>query len=163
MRILFVCLGNICRSPTAEGVMRDLVARSEQVPEVKLDSAGTGAWHIGSQPDRRARTAARARGIELAGAARQIEVEDFREFDLIIAMDSSNRANLLALAPDEAARAKVRLLREFDPQRQARLDVPDPYEGGPEGFELVLDMIEAACAGLLAEVSRGQAQPRAEV
>jgi protein-tyrosine phosphatase len=161
VRIRFVCLGNICRSPTAEGVMRDLLARSEPAPDVELDSAGTGAWHIGSQPDRRARAAARARGIELAGQARQIEAGDFREFDLIIGMDRSNRASLLALAPDEAARSKVRLLREFDPRSQAGPDVPDPYEGGPEGFELVLDMVEAACEGLLAELSAAQALPQA--
>ena len=154
-RILFVCLGNICRSPTAEGVMKAKLLAEEEPLNVRLDSAGTGAWHLGSPPDARARAAAGARGIELAGRARLVREEDFHESDLIVAMDRYNREELLALAPDEGSRTKVRLLREFDPQRPGSLDVPDPYERGPEGFELVLDLVQAACAGLLGELRAG--------
>ena len=154
-RILFVCLGNICRSPTAEGVMQAQLAAQDPPLNVRLDSAGTGAWHIGSAPDGRARAAARGRGIELGGRARQVSEEDFRESDLIVAMDRYNREALLAMAPDQRCRAKVRLLREFDPQNPGSLDVPDPYEGGPEGFERVLDLVEAACGGLLGQLRSG--------
>jgi protein-tyrosine phosphatase len=154
MRILFVCLGNICRSPTAEGVMRRLVVEEGLDGHVALDSAGVGAWHVGKPPDERATGAARRRGTVLEGAARQVQPADFAAFDLLLAMDRSNLEDLLALAPDEASRAKVRLLREFDPASAGApdLDVPDPYYGGADGFDTVLDQVEAACAGLLAEV-----------
>src|SRR4030088_3162180 len=115
VRLLFVCLGNICRSPTAEGVMRSLVARAGLEQSVELDSAGTGGWHIGSAPDERATAAAGARGIALEGCARQVAAEDFLDFDLLITMDSSNARELRRLARDEQQRARVRLLREFDP------------------------------------------------
>ena len=149
MRILFVCMGNICRSPTAEGVMRRLVEDAGLADRISVESAGTGAWHAGNPPDRRATVAARRRGIALAGAARQVTPEDFRDFDLLIAMDRENLRDLLALAPDEAGSEKVRLLREFDPASEGDLDVPDPYYGGDDGFEHVLDLVEAACRGLL--------------
>ncbi len=154
MRLLFVCLGNICRSPTAEGVMRTVVAEAGLQDSVELDSAGTGAWHLGSPPDARASATAQARGIELRGAARQVDEGDFDDFDLLLAMDRSNMDDLLALAPDDQARARVRLLREFDPASEDAedLDVPDPYYGGSEGFEEVLDLVLAACDGLLAEL-----------
>jgi low molecular weight protein-tyrosine phosphatase len=154
VNILFVCLGNICRSPTAEGVMRKLVAEAGLRREVELDSAGTGGWHVGEPPDSRAREAARRRGIELRSVARRVRAEDFERFDLILAMDGSNRHALRRLAPDERAREKVRLLREFDPDSAglANLDVPDPYYDGEHGFETVLDQVEAACAGLLEHV-----------
>jgi protein-tyrosine phosphatase len=158
--LLFVCLGNICRSPTAEGVMRDLVERAGLQDSVLVDSAGTGAWHVGSPPDSRARAVARARGIALDGAARQVRGEDFLDFDLVLAMDSENLRDLRAMAPGEAERQKLRLLREFDPASAAAgdLDVPDPYYGAAGGFEEVLDLVQAACAGLLAEVrARGAA------
>lgn len=135
--------------------MKAQVLAQEEPLNVWLDSAGTGAWHLGSPPDRRARAAARARGIELGGRARLVCEQDFRESDLIVAMDRYNREELLAMAPDEASRAKVRLLREFDPQTPRSLDVPDPYERGPEGFELVLDLVQAACAGLLEQLRAG--------
>ncbi len=154
MRVLFVCLGNICRSPTAEGVMRALVTEAGLQDEIELDSAGTGAWHVGEPPDARATTAALAHGIVLDGAARQVRVADFERFDLILAMDGSNLHALRQLAPDDEAREKVRLLREFDPASAdlSDLDVPDPYYDSQRGFEIVLDQVQAACEGLLERV-----------
>ncbi|MEA2444674.1 MAG: low molecular weight protein-tyrosine phosphatase [Thermoleophilales bacterium] len=156
MRILFVCLGNICRSPTAEGVMRHLVREEGLEDEIEIDSAGTGGWHVGAPPDERATAAAGRRSIVLDGAARRFSPEDFARFDLILAMDADNARDLLALAPSEEAAAKVRLLREFDPAGDGSgdLDVPDPYYGGPDGFDEVLDMIDAATRGLLEHVRR---------
>ena len=152
MRILFVCMGNICRSPTAEGVMRRLLRDAGL--DVEVESAGTGGWHAGEPPDERAAAAAARRGVTLEGAARQIAPEDFRRFDLLVALDRANLRELLALAPDEEAAEKVRLLREFDPATAGGgdLDVPDPYYGGDRGFETVLDQVEAACRGLLDEL-----------
>ncbi len=153
MRILFVCLGNICRSPTAEGVMRELVRSAGLEDSIELDSAGTGAWHVGHSPDPRAAAAARGRGIALSGKARRVSAADFVDFDLILAMDRANLRDLQALAPPEA-RSRVRLLREFDPAGATGddLDVPDPYHGEAGGFEEVLDLVQAACAGLLEEI-----------
>jgi protein-tyrosine phosphatase len=133
--------------------MRALVREAGLEDSIVLDSAGTGGWHVGSPPDERATETARARGIALEGAARQARAEDFEGFDLIVAMDSSNLADLQRIAPGEEAREKLRLLREFDPASTGLgdLDVPDPYYGGPRGFEDVLDLVGAACAGLLAE------------
>ena len=152
--ILFVCMGNICRSPTAEAVMGGLLADAGLDGAVEVDSAGTGGWHVGDPPDPRSVAAAARRGIVVAGAARQIGAEDFERFDMLIAMDRGNARELLAGAPREAAAGKVRLLREFDPASDASgdLDVPDPYYGGPEGFDRVLDLVDAACRGLLADV-----------
>ena len=151
MRLLFVCLGNICRSPTAEGVMRHLLVEEGLVEAVELDSAGTGDWHVGHAPDHRSAGAAAGRGIELTGAARQVAPADFESFDLILAMDRSNHDDLLALAPHDDARERVRLLREYDPEAVAagEFEVPDPYYGGDDGFEDVLDLVTRACKGLL--------------
>jgi protein-tyrosine phosphatase len=156
IRILFVCLGNICRSPTAEGVMRELVREAGLEDVIELDSAGTGAWHVGEPPDERATETAHARGIALEGAAREVRAEDFDDFDLILAMDSSNLTDLRQIARDDQAREKVRLLRGFDPASAGSgdLDVPDPYYGGPRGFEDVLDLVQAACVGLLDAAAR---------
>jgi protein-tyrosine phosphatase len=150
-RVLFVCLGNICRSPTAEGVMRTLVSDAGLRDSVQVESAGTGAWHVGSPPDGRASEAARARGVELEGHARQVRAEDFEQFDLLLAMDGENLRELRAQARDDEERAKVRLLREFDPASAGAgdLDVPDPYYGGANGFDEVFELVHAACAGLL--------------
>jgi low molecular weight protein-tyrosine phosphatase len=156
VRILFVCLGNICRSPTAEGAMRKLL---EEAPvSIEVDSAGTGAWHVGHAPDPRAVAAAARRGITLESVARRVGEKDFERFDLILAMDGSNLHDLRQLAPDEPARQKVRLLREFDPASAglADLDVPDPYYDSERGFELVLDQVQAACRGLLAWVQASE-------
>ena len=154
MRILFVCMGNICRSPTAEGVMRGLLRAEGLEQSVEIESAGTGGWHAGSAPDARAVAAARSRDIVIEGEARQVTAEDFERFDLLLAMDRDNERDLLDAAPDDAGRAKVRLLRAYDPESAAAedLDVPDPYYGGPHGFDRVLDQVEAACRGLLDEV-----------
>ena len=151
MRLLFVCLGNICRSPTAEGVMRHLLVAEGLADAVVLDSAGTGDWHVGNAPDRRSAGAAAERGIELTGCARQVMPDDFEAFDLILAMDRSNHDDLHALAPDDDARDRIRLLREYDPDAVAagELEVPDPYYGGTDGFDHVLDVVTRACEGLL--------------
>jgi protein-tyrosine phosphatase len=144
-------MGNICRSPTAEGVMRSLVREAGLEDEFEIDSAGTGSWHVGNPPDTRATESARRRGITLEGAARRVTRDDFERYDLLLAADRENLAELRALAPNEESRSKARLLREFDPDSEGApdLDVPDPYYGGPDGFEEVLDLVEAACRGLL--------------
>ena len=131
--------------------MRHLLEREGLAGEVELDSAGTGAWHAGSPPDARATVAARARGIVLEGAARQITEDDFDDFDLILCADAENVAALRAVAPP-GTEDRIRLLRSFDPASDGDLDVPDPYYGGDQGFEDVLDQVEAACRGLIAEL-----------
>lgn len=158
VRVLFVCLGNICRSPTAEGVMRMLVEREGLQSAIHVESAGTGGWHVGSPPDARAAEAARARGVALDGTARQVRAQDFDDFDLLVAMDGENQRALRTLAPGEQEREKVRLLREFDPASASMdagtgdLDVPDPYYGGAGGFDEVFELVQAACEGLLAQI-----------
>ena len=149
--VLFVCTGNICRSPTAEGAFRTLLAANGLAASVAADSAGTGSWHVGEPPDARAREAALRRGIDISDQrARQVRAEDFDRFDLILAMDQSHFQQLQRLCPD-SQRHRLRLFLDFAPAFGIR-DVPDPYYGGPDGFEIVLDMIEAANAGLLAEI-----------
>jgi protein-tyrosine phosphatase len=160
MRLLFVCMGNICRSPTAEGMMRHVLLEAGLDSRVGVDSAGTGAWHVGDPADPRARAAAARRGIDLHSIARQVTREDLDSFDLILAADADNQRDLLALAgEDPARRGKVRRLRDFDTAsvNTGELDVPDPYFGGPEGFDQVLDIVDAACRGLLAEI-RGRTE-----
>jgi protein-tyrosine phosphatase len=159
VRLLFVCLGNICRSPTAEGVMRSLVVQAGLQEAIELDSAGTGGWHVGHAPDSRASETARRRGVMLDGSARKVAPSDFDDFDLLLAMDLSNARDLERIAPDESGRAKVRMLREFDPRgaEGGDLDVPDPYYGEGDGFETVFDLVHAACEGLLAEIEAGTA------
>lgn len=152
--ICFVCLGNICRSPTAEGVMRQFVDEAKLKERILIDSAGTGDWHIGQPPDQRARQAAGQRGYKLDELrGRQIELADFERFDLLIAMDDKNVAALRAVCPP-AQRDKIRLLLEFVPEHDDRWngarEVVDPYFGGDSGFEQVLDQCEAACRGLIA-------------
>ncbi|MGH8218641.1 MAG: low molecular weight protein-tyrosine-phosphatase [Steroidobacteraceae bacterium] len=147
-RVLFVCLGNICRSPTAEAVFRTLAAREAPDLHVLVESAGTAEYHVGSAPDARAQAAARRRGYQMAGLrARSIERRDFGRFDLILAMDRSNLSALQRLAPHTAAE-RVRLFLEYAADAGVR-EVPDPYYGGPNGFEEVLDLIEDASRGLL--------------
>ena len=134
--------------------MRKLLDEAGLEDRVEIDSAGTGAWHAGSPPDERATEAAARRTIELGGQARQVCQEDYERFDLILAMDRENLEELRRAAPGDEALARVRLLREFDPASAGGgdLDVPDPYYGGPQGFDHVLDLVEAACRGLLEDV-----------
>ncbi|MDD9876972.1 MAG: low molecular weight phosphotyrosine protein phosphatase [Magnetovibrio sp.] len=151
VNVLFVCLGNICRSPTAEGVFRALIEREGLAGKVGVDSAGTGAWHIGNPPDRRAQAAARGRGVDIsAQRARQVELADFDAFDYVIAMDRSNHADLTSLAPP-AARDRIHMFLAFAPETGLR-EVPDPYYGGAGGFDEVLDLVEAASRGLLDDI-----------
>jgi protein-tyrosine phosphatase len=166
-RLLFVCLGNICRSPTAEAVMASLVAEAGLAGEIEVDSAGTGSWHVGAPPDRRSAAEARRRGVAMASRARQAHPGDLGYFDLVLAMDRQNLVDLHDLAPRaELAASKVRLLRAFDPASgpagaehvrtggapaDDRFDVPDPYYG-TDGFADVYDLVAAACAGLLDHV-----------
>ncbi|MGB3052772.1 MAG: low molecular weight protein-tyrosine-phosphatase [Polyangiales bacterium] len=152
VRVCFVCLGNICRSPTAEATMRQHVEREQLSDEIKIDSAGTGDWHVGEPPDRRAGASAKRRGIELAGRARRVETKDFERFDYLIAMDRANQRDLRRMAPDDAAKAKVVLFRNYDPDSPRDADVPDPYYGEGDGFETVLDICEAASRGLLQHI-----------
>jgi protein-tyrosine phosphatase len=154
VRICFVCLGNICRSPTAEGVMRRLLEREGLDDKVIVESAGTADYHIGDLPDQRSRAAAQARGVPLTSRARQFVASDFERLDYVLAMDAENVRNLTRLAPDAAARAKIRLLRSFDPASPPGAAVPDPYHGSEHGFEEVLDLCEAACRGLLDHLRR---------
>jgi len=138
--------------------MARLVDDAGLLSSIELDSAGTGGWHVGEPPDARATEAAARRGLVLEGRARQVRPEDFEHFDLIVAMDRSNERALRPLASDEDARAKVRLLREFDPASAGLedLDVPDPYYDGERGFDIVLDQVQAACEGLLEHVRLSQ-------
>lgn len=147
--VLFVCLGNICRSPLAEGVFRHLVEGKGLEDGFIIDSAGTGAWHMGEEPDPRSVAVAAAHGVEVGGSARQVTGEDLRRFDLVLAMDRDNLAAIEALAEESGGTARLGLLREFDPEADGD-EVPDPYYGGPRGFERVYGMIHAACQGLLA-------------
>lgn len=151
VKVLFVCLGNICRSPTAEGVFRRLIEREQCHALIGTDSAGTHDYHIGEPPDPRAQQAAARRGIDLSPLrGRQALSEDIERFDYVMAMDRENYANLLAICP-VGLEHKIRLFMEYAPGRGEQ-DVPDPYFGGAGGFDRVLDMIEEAAAGLLADI-----------
>lgn len=151
MRVLFICMGNICRSPTAEGVFRRLVAERAPGLDIEIESAGTHDYHVGDPPDRRAIAAAARRGIDISSLrARAVEQADFARFDLLIAMDRLNREVLLDRSPQQY-RDRVRLFLEFAPEIDED-DVPDPYYGGPVGFERVLDLAEEASIGLLDEL-----------
>jgi protein-tyrosine phosphatase len=152
IRILFVCMGNICRSPTAEGVFRHHAQRSGMAENLHIDSAGTHAYHVGEPADRRARAAAERRGISLEGiAARRVATEDFERFDYILAMDEDNLARLHAESPDEH-RHKLHLFLELAEADER--EVPDPYYGGAAGFERVLDLVEDASRKLLEALRR---------
>ena len=146
-----MCLGNICRSPTAEGVMLKLVREAALADRFVIDSAGTGAYHTGERADPRSREEALSRGVDLPSIARQFVEEDFDRFDYVIAMDRQNRRNFQTFVRTEADVAKVHLLRSFDTGANEP-DVPDPYHGGAQGFARVFDICEAGCRALLAHV-----------
>jgi low molecular weight protein-tyrosine phosphatase len=155
-RILFVCLGNICRSPMAEGVFRRVAQEEGLLDRFEIDSAGLGDWHIGQAPDHRAQKAARTRGVDISGqSARQVVDEDFERFDLLLVMDRSNYAELKTRAPHEA-RDKIRPFLDYAPHVGTK-DVPDPFFGGADGFAHALDLIEAAARGLLASLAGEEA------
>jgi protein-tyrosine phosphatase len=147
LRVLFVCLGNICRSPAAEGVFRHLVDEAGLSAQLVIDSAGTGSWHIGEQADARMREVAGRRGISLGSLARQVTPADFEQYDLILAMDGANLKHLRRMAPP-ARQDRIRLFRDFDPD-QPGADVPDPYYGGEDGFTEVLDIVTRTSKRLL--------------
>lgn len=153
-KILFVCLGNICRSPAAEGIMREVVAAQNRNNDFTIDSAGTGRYHIGELPDRRMRIHARHRGIELTHRCRQVCAEDFDDFDLIVAMDHSNIANLRRLAPSPEAEAKIVPMAAFVDKAMRYDHIPDPYYEGDDGFELVLDLLSNGCQNLFRVLDR---------
>ena len=161
VQICFVCLGNICRSPTAAGVMRDRVRRAGLGDHIGIDSAGTGAWHVGEPPDARATAEARARGIDLDDAARQFVATDLDRFDLVLAMDDDNVAAIRSLATQPHHHGRIRLLRDFDPGSPDGSAVPDPYYGGDHGFADVFDLVDAACAGLVDHLVAEHDLPRA--
>ena len=147
--VLFVCLGNICRSPLAEGVFRHILDEEGRSDRFRVDSAGTGSWHVGESPDHRSIRTAGTHGVILTGHSRMIEPEDFRDFDYIVAMDQSNLSSLKAYQDGVGGDAALYLLREFDSEGGPGAEVPDPYYGGPNGFEEVYDMVDRSCRGLL--------------
>jgi protein-tyrosine phosphatase len=155
-RVCFVCSGNICRSPTAEAVLRRRLAEAGLADRVVVDSAGLGDWHVGEDADQRSAAALRARGYPAwVHEAKQFRAADFADRDLVVALDSGHEHGLRELARSAGDGAKIRMLRSYDPGAAtdpAGLDVPDPYFGGEQGFEHVLNLVEAACAGLLAEI-----------
>ena len=149
VEISFVCLGNICRSPLAQGVFQDLVNQEKLDQKIIVTSAGTGGWHIGDLPDERMRRTAQSKGIHLESRARQFQSADFNRFNLVLAMDHSNLARLEEIAPSNLPLEKLMLFRSFDPDCNGDQDVPDPYYGGAKGFEEVYYMVERSCPSLL--------------
>ena len=147
--VLFICLGNICRSPLAEGVMLHHLSAAGMDSSVRVDSAGTGAWHEGQSPDARSDAVARANGVTLRGRARRVVPEDFHEFDYILAMDGANLNELERLQTSSGGDAHVALFRNYDPLAEDDLDVPDPYYGGPSGFDRVYEMVDRTCRALV--------------
>ncbi len=158
-KLLFVCLGNICRSPSAENIMNHLIEQAGLSESIVCDSAGTGGYHIGSPPDRRMAAAAQRRGIMLKGEARQFQTSDFENFDLILAMDQENYKDILSLDRAGKYRDKVRLMCDFATHHRER-EVPDPYYGGSEGFDRVIDLLLDTCDGLLQYVVKTYASTR---
>jgi protein-tyrosine phosphatase len=152
-KLLFVCLGNICRSPAAENIMDHLVRQSNTNLPIISDSAGTSAYHIGSPPDARMKQAAQAYGINLKGQARQIQTQDLEDFDLILAMDKENYRNILSLDPKGIYRDKIKLMCSYCTSHAVE-EVPDPYYGGESGFRFVIDLLLDACSGLLQQLEQ---------
>ncbi|MDH5507406.1 MAG: low molecular weight phosphotyrosine protein phosphatase [Anaerolineae bacterium] len=155
-RVLFVCLGNIVRSPLAENMFIHLADQAGVLDKYYAESAGTAAYHVGEAPDARMRRVAAGHGLVYSGRARQFEMRDFERFDIIIAMDASNRENILRLARKPEDEAKVRMMREFDLQGSGDDPVPDPYYGGIDGFEQVYQIVARSCQGLLDAMEAGE-------
>jgi protein-tyrosine phosphatase len=153
VKLLFVCLGNICRSPSAEGIMNHLIAQAGLDGQIVCDSAGTSGFHINEPPDPRMTAAARRQGIPLSGHSRKVEPADFEQFDLILAMDRDNYRTLRERDSTGRYHAKVRLMCDFCDQ-SPETEVPDPYYGGPDGFDRVIDLLLDACSGLLTHVTQ---------
>ena len=149
VEVSFVCLGNICRSPLAQGVFQNLVDREKLDHKIIISSAGTSSWHIGDPPDQRMCQTAQSKGIQLKSRAQQFQRKDFDQFNLVLAMDQSNLAKLKEIAPDALPEDKLMLFRSFDPESNGDLNVPDPYYGGTKGFEAVYRMVERTCPPLL--------------
>ena len=149
IEISFVCLGNICRSPLAQGVFQDLVIREKLDQNIIISSAGTSSWHVGDLPDERMRKTAQSKGIQLNSRARQFQSEDFDQFNLVLAMDHINLSKLNGIAPSNLPTNKLMLFRTFDPESNGAQDVPDPYFGGSKGFEQVYQMVKRTCPPLL--------------
>ena len=147
-KLLFVCLGNICRSPSAENIMNQLIEEAGLAAKITCDSAGTSGYHIGAAPDRRMNIAAKKRGLELEGQSRKLKPSDLQKFDLILAMDRANYEDILYLDREGKYEDKVRMMCDFATQKPDR-EVPDPYYGGADGFDYVIDLLYDACAGLL--------------
>jgi protein-tyrosine phosphatase len=147
--ICFVCLGNICRSPLAEGVFQALIEEKGLENQIVIHSAGTGNWHVGASPDARMQATARKKGILLTSRAQQIQAGDIRRFNLILAMDRSNLETMEYLCTPETAEKKIRLFRSFDPEANGDLDVPDPYYGRDDGFEHVFQIVHRTCPPIL--------------
>jgi protein-tyrosine phosphatase len=154
MKICFVCLGNIVRSPLAENIFQHLAEEAGVADVYQVDSAGTSAYHVGESPDSRMRKVARKHGLEYDGRARQFRRKDFDRFDLLIAMSQENRRDLERLAAKPEHRQKIKLMRDYDPQARPGAGVPDPYYGGMEGFERVYQIVERSCRHLLEELER---------
>ncbi len=152
-KLLFVCLGNICRSPSAEGIMNHLLQQEQLTHAFTCDSAGTSGYHIGADPDRRMAAAALKKGITLAGHSRRVHPEDFANFDLILAMDQSNYQDLKTLNTDPQYDPKIRMMCDFCTDH-TDTDVPDPYYGGSSGFDYVIDLLLDACSGLLSQLQQ---------
>ncbi|QPJ61790.1 MAG: low molecular weight phosphotyrosine protein phosphatase [Candidatus Nitronauta litoralis] len=152
--ICFVCLGNICRSPLAEGVFQDLLKKEGLEERIIVHSAGTGNWHVGARPDKRMQSTANARGIELLSTAEQFQPGDFKRFDLVLAMDQSNKESLDYMGSGKVTKNKLKMFREFDPDHNGDFDVPDPYYGGDQGFETVFDIVNRTCPPLLEYIKR---------
>jgi protein-tyrosine phosphatase len=149
IEVCFVCLGNICRSPLAQGVFESLVEKEGLQDSIIISSAGTGNWHVGNSPDSRMQQTAKKNGIQLTSRARQFQASDFKNMDMVLAMDHSNMDFLKQMRPAGELKDKLFLFRSFDPENNGDLEVPDPYYGGEKGFELVYQMVERSCPKIL--------------
>lgn len=149
IEVCFVCMGNICRSPLAQGVFEKCVADEDLQDQIGVSSAGTGSWHVGSPPDGRMQKTANKHGIQLNSRGQQFQPEDFSDFDLILAMDGSNLSILEQICPDPRKAENLKLFRSFDPEANGDFDVPDPYYGGGKGFEIVYEIVDRTCPKIL--------------